>query len=592
MMNNETKTTINPITNIIRIVLCDDNPRQIQIINNLSDLTVTGLTLWIDSVKTPASILSADKNIPFLFFLGEKLQLETEKDINQSVDMKVEITTLETGRLLTGNQISQSDKPIANHPWKLSQIFSQNYSEDLLINANDVLGRRENLQMGATFSGFESTAEKHFWLDSEINTFRPELIAALREISPKTLGYRLPIATENSQFEEHFFNAFLHACKTLESSPHIQIPIQDTTETDGLVNIVQQTIGQVPGETWWSPVYWIDFSVKDWYENDLTLNDTRISHLKELSDALHRLNPLIKIILSGAIPDTGSAISWNEKLVAACADFIDAFGIQWIYPGPKGWFQGKPNFAMEMATGLSGAFNQAINSTLMMLQSASPDKIIPLAVSPWTFFKAPAGNSESYQTESSKQDIFYQAAIINHLLRNADRICLAEYGPVIGDAGFICHKDETIWRSADFYLQIMIKDVENTILRVKSFRDKELQTYEWSGISGLIDSRTITYVDILASRSNDASRIDLIVLNRHHRKRAMVRVNFPDFSEMRPLGARSLRSGKWTYHNSAENPEAVHCATISMRKYKQMDHVNLDLPPCGIISMTLSSGLD
>ena len=428
------------------------------------------------------------------------------------------------------------------------------------------------------------------WLDQKSETFVPQLMSLLKELSPKVLTLILPVDYAKNPQVKPRLNAFLRLCGELEASPHLQFIVTDSFDSASCLATARQVLESVKPTAWWTPRYWFDFQLKNYYDADQVPSAQVMDTLTNISAEIHALNPQCSVILSGAAPATGSAVNWNKELASRFIESMDAFGFSWIYPGPKGWFEGKPGFELELASGLSGAFNQALRSTILMLDEISPEKSIPLALSPLSYFKMPAvPDSVPYQTESSKQDSFYQAAVVSQLLRFADQICLAAFGPVFGNGGLIRSEAGASWGSAGYHLQKVFLSVEDIILRVKTIRDKELQTFEWAGVPGLIDARAIPYIEVLASRSNDAAKINLIVLNRHNRKRAHVRVNFPEFAEMRPLEAKILRSGKRQFQNTAGKPEAVYCGTVTLRKYKKMDHVNLDLPPQGIISMTLTS---
>ncbi len=88
--------------------------------------------------------------------------------------------------------------------------------------------------------------------------------------------------------------------------------------------------------------------------------------------------------------------------------------------------------------------------------------------------------------------------------------------------------------------------------------------------------------DVFASRSASADKLFLLVMNRHPRKRALVKVSFCGFDPMRPLRTKVLRSSGDDAKFSFGYPENVRCGIVNMPKYKMMDHVNLDIPAAGI----------
>ena len=156
-----------------------------------------------------------------------------------------------------------------------------------------------------------------------------------------------------------------------------------------------------------------------------------------------------------------------------------------MFPGVKGWLRGKGPFETESAAGYSAALDQALRITHGMLQNASPDQSIPIALSCWSYLRAPSQNTADYRINFSKQDCFFHASQLNSIIRNSDFVSLAENGPLIGNLGLIQAEGDRIWGSAAYHLQKLYLDSREIVLKVATIRDKPMQAYSWSGIPGL-----------------------------------------------------------------------------------------------------------
>ena len=68
------------------------------------------------------------------------------------------------------------------------------------------------------------------------------------------------------------------------------------------------------------------------------------------------------------------------------------------------------------------------------------------------------------------------------------------------------------------------------------------------------------------------------------------RVHFAHLPDLRPTAARNLRGGSGLRIARLFQPRvaAPVLKDVSLLRYRPMDHVNLDIPPLGMVSMTLT----
>ena len=575
------------ISEYLKVSISTDPTDCVEITNHLFDLTIVSYEMWINGKKVDLSFCGKDNCFPLFSEIGSTVRLSAPMPLSDQDDIKIGLNTVEIGRLSTGNRIPAPEKPQSKHKWRVLRLFARDFDEDLMVDSQAMIGRRENQTLGFSFFPFDNRQTYSLWFNSENAELQPAVVSMLKDVRPQSLGFRLPADFGRMETDDTALKCFLKLCKTLEASPHIRIDLDRYCGKE-ITEVAESAFGSLRSEDWWKPVWYFDFFVGDGFESGISAEETA-NKISNLSERLRSLNPNIKIILTGADPSLGSAVRWNEEMVSKCCRKIDIFGIQWLFPGVKGWLRGKGPFETESAAGYSAALDQALRITHGMLQNASPDQSIPIALSCWSYLRAPSQNTADYRINFSKQDCFFHASQLNSIIRNSDLVSLAENGPLIGNLGLIQVEGDRIWGSAAYHLQKLYLDTREIVLKVATIRDKPMQTYSWSGIPGLIEGRDIPYIDVLATRSADASNLTLLVLNRHHRKRAHVRVSFRNFADLRPMEAKILRSGKFSFQNTSSKPETVYCASVPLGKYKAMDHVNLDLPPYGIVSMTLTA---
>ncbi len=117
--------------------------------------------------------------------------------------------------------------------------------------------------------------------------------------------------------------------------------------------------------------------------------------------------------------------------------------------------------------------------------------------------------------------------------------------------------------------------------------EKACPAYHWEGLPGSFSGADIRLLDGFASRSRDGRKLLLFLTNRTPFRRAVPRIRFYDFPDMHPVRARSLRSANKLDENSPQAPLNVFCKEVKLRKYRNMDHVTLDILQCSTVCMVL-----
>ncbi len=415
---------------------------------------------------------------------------------------------------------------------------------------------------------------------------REAAVSLIKELRPELLCFPWATSADTALQQQAYLN-FLQLCSRFEASPHVIFRLSDM-DLSQIPEIIRTGIESVPGKTWWQPQRTWELSLPGSVPAEETRRTALIDRIRSAAEMIKAADPQGILILPGTDPRTEKGRLWNEYLLQTCAHCLDQIGISNVFPGIKGWGGRDDKTAYALSCGLPDEFEALIRSLSAQAAAYSDGRPVKLAVSPWAYFKQPANIPDRYETVYTKQDAFYFASVLNRIYHHTDRIGTAVAGFLFGPMGFIDSADGQYWKTAPFHLFEMMHSRQKIALPPQTVKEKEVPSFTWDGIPGVANPQTIPYVDIHASRSEDGKQLFILVINRHPRKRALVRFDFMNLGMLRPVEATVLRAKRTGDTNTEHRPEAVSRKEIKLRNYRAMDHVNLDIAPSGIGGMLLS----
>ncbi|MHC1773337.1 MAG: alpha-L-arabinofuranosidase C-terminal domain-containing protein [Flexilinea sp.] len=575
----------NENTRFLLEVSSGDN-RKIVLGNKLFQLTLCELDVWINGRRVEA-LLCTDKPLPVIWTLHEQIEILTGQAITDNDDVKVELETIEAGRIIYGNKLVMPAIQKSTHSKRFLEFLHKSYDIDFVIDAQDIRCRRDDLLCGYALEWNDSSDTRSRWMDPISGKIHESVVSLIKEIHPEVLRFRLTKWDEESIFDVSFQN-FLQLCSNLETSSHIVLDTKNFDLTKFL-EIIRSVKDQISPKPWWQPKRIWELSAGRQAGIDDQQCSNLVEQLRQTAESIKAADPDGILILPAADPRSETGRQWNERLLQQCINVIDQISISRIFPGPKGWVGDDTDLNFDLACGLPAEFEALIRNLSSQIDAYASEKKIPVAVTPWSYFKQPADGFDGYHTVYTKQDAFYFASVMNRILRNTDKIGVVETGFLFGPMGLIESTGGKAWKTAPFHFFGMIHSLQNVVLNPKTIKNQPIPSFNWTGIPGIADPQTIPYLDILASRSEDGTKLFLLVLNRHPRKRALVRFNFMNLADMHPIEAKVLRTNNRNSANTVDHPDSVFCKEIALRDYKFMDHVNLDIAPAGIAAMLLSS---
>ena len=231
-----------------------------------------------------------------------------------------------------------------------------------------VIGVKSNV--GILFFPFDNRQTYSLWFNSENAELQPAVVSMLR-YQTSNRWFRLPVDFGRMEADGTALKCF-ESMQNAEASAYTNRPQPLLRQKS---RKLRNRHSGPRSEDWWKPVWYFDFFVGDGFESGISAEETA-DKINDLSERLRSLNPDIKIILTGADPSLGSAVRWNEEMVSKCCRKIDIFGIQWLFPGVKGWLRGKGPFETESARDIRRA-GSGIENNARGCKTA-PDQSIPV----------------------------------------------------------------------------------------------------------------------------------------------------------------------------------------------------------------------
>ncbi|NMA13437.1 MAG: hypothetical protein GX933_09700 [Chloroflexi bacterium] len=549
----------NTLSNLTRLTVADN---QVNVVNSLFDLFIQRIEAWVNGKSVEAGI--EDIKIPFNWRQGQEFTLRFNQPVNSADLVKVFFFDSQIGPLVFTNEIKPVPVPTADHRQSIFQFFRSDFQVDLLLDARKVLGKATKQKRGVAFYPFTTSQDISHFLKN-----REQLLApSLRSVKPDLLGIAF-----TDPVDQEMLQSFCGLCTELQCIPVFHF---HSTNNQGIISSTLRTAAALLQPDEQQPEMIVSFQadnadtiVQQFCESLLSsfsgltifLNDPSLFRLtNQPANSLHTL------INSGRVIPTLSRIE----------------------PGPSAWFEADKAQEKDFASALVHGFDQYLKKIRAILQANHLDDTVRIAINPWSFFRAPTKEG-GYSVNLSAQDAFYYAGMVNRLLRNSNLVSHALVGPLIGDAGLLRLENDQVYPSAVFPFFQLMQDIEENILAFEMLPNRPVPEYFWSGIKGAMEAVELPIVEGFASRSNDGSKVFLNVVNRSPRKRAVIRISFINFEDMRPLKAGVIRRNRKQDRNYPDKVNNVTFAEISVRKYRRMDHVNLDIPASGIASMVLTS---
>ncbi len=316
------------------------------------------------------------------------------------------------------------------------------------------------------------------------------------------------------------------------------------------------------------------------------------NELQQLISAMRSIDPAIDIVATGSAlleSDPYNGETWNRTILKALGDQINYFSFQLFHPGETGFQEYyDPEKLYHSIVAAPHSAEDVINRMAAQIQEIAPDFKIALALDAYNVKLPPPPTSTSPQDLTYRlRDGLYVAGMLNVFHRQCNSLKIANITHLVNALPMITKPNHGAAFPTPLYFpfklyQMMEKQVLEVGLWSPFFKSEPL---------GQTISRKdeVPYIDITATRSGDASRLGLSILNLHPHKSAKVTLNLKSESsnsQYRIHQAWEMSGPDPLAANTADVPDRVNIRQIKAPKLK-FGWLDAVLPPASLVVLTL-----
>lgn len=452
------------------------------------------------------------------------------------------------------NRIARLERPRS-----FFDFLKKEYEVNLLLDGDAILRSGEPLSFGVNLD--------MDWRESGGTTVQPKVLQLLRELKPTALRYEI-----GADFA--WIEPYLTLCRMVSAAPYLSLDVS-RFEVNALTPVLDELrkakdVGDI--ET----VY-VELNVRGLISEADHSVETAAERVVNFSETLRAMDLERCLILSGVDLLENFSRLWFQNLISVCAYAVDRIGFNWTIPGGKA--APSDASATDSAVIYAAAVERLIRLTKKLYTDIPEPLTKPVVLTSWAYARPGKPNHRA--------DAFYSATVLDALAAEPrfSIQCLDLSAMLTRGA-----KGDWEETTTSFALRLNQNHFASRI-GWRVVRDEPVPSVHSDGLPGIVDPFEVPDVAMSASRSSDRTKIRLTVQNRHPRKRLYLRVHFANLPEMRPTHAQVIRAGTGAFplryfENQDSRPTLK---SIAMPKYRPMDHVNIDLPPLGLIQMELTS---
>lgn len=534
------------------------------VVNRFYRVTVTGAAIAAGGETGP---LVPEAGFPLVLENGGRARFNLPPGQREWTGATVRLTTAEFGVLSLGAVAAPNRLAALERPRSFFDIFRKEYEVNLLLDGDEVLRGGSPLSFGVNLESFDAAPDRPLWYDPAGMRLADGLVGTLRALNPAAVRFDI-----GSGRPAAVLSLFFDLCRGVGAAPYLKADGEwFGGETDAalatLVGLLER--GAAAGDF---DQGWIELEVGD-----------EPGKAVAAAERLRARFPWIKIVFSGVELAQERSLRRFQDVLASCADAADAVGVPWRFPGPAGWESDASDADAAAIFGMGAG--RLVRTTNRLFRDIPETLAKPMILTGWRYFRAPDERDPLRIQDRSADGFFYLSALASLAANSRFGLLLMDLPAVArqaADGRFHEAIGALVWR--------MASDRLGTQLGWRSVRDEPIPNARSEGIPGLVEASDVPDVIMSATRSLDRRRVHLLVQNLNPGKRLFARVHFAHLPDLRPTAARNLRGGSGLRIARLFQPRAAApvLKDVSLPRYRPMDHVNLDIPPLGMVSMTLT----
>ncbi len=532
------------------------------VVNRFYRVTITGAAIAGGGATEQ---LIPEAGFPFVLENGGQVRFNLPPGNGEWTGATVRLTTAEFGVLSIGAAAAPNRLAALERPRSFFDIFRKEYEVNLLLDGDEVLRGGSPLSFGVNLESFDAAPDRPIWYDPVEMRLAEGLAETLRELNPAAVRFDI-----GSGRPAAVLSLFFDLCRSVGAAPYLKA---DGEWAGGKIDAAIASFagslerGAAAGDF---DQGWFELEVGDEPEKAVAA-----------AERIRARFPWMKIVFSCDAAAQERSLRRFQEILASCADAADAVGVPWRFPGPAGWESDASDADAAAIFGM-GAGRLVRTANRLFSDIPEPKSLI---LTGWRYFRAPDERDPLRTWDRPADGFFYLSALASLAANSRFGLLLMDLPAVVRQGA-----DGRVHEAIGALVWRMASDRLETQLGWRSVRDEPLPNARCEGIPGLIEAGDVPDVMMSATRSLDRRRVHLLVQNLNPGKRLFARVHFAHLPDLRPTAARNLRGGSGLRIARLFQPRAAApvLKDVSLPRYRPMDHVNLDIPPLGMVSMTLT----
>ncbi|MHC1741103.1 MAG: alpha-N-arabinofuranosidase [Anaerolineaceae bacterium] len=285
-----------------------------------------------------------------------------------------------------------------------------------------------------------------------------------------------------------------------------------------------------------------------------------VNRLKRFTKAMKAADSSIKIIAVGNNPlsddPNDPSTLWNKEVLENAGNEIDFLSWHIYQPEQDSWkesYDPKTLFASVCAAPLD--FETIIARVNNQIQASQTKGRVTQCIDEWNIWLPPGENAKSmHQVTYTMRDSLYIAGIINVLIRNFDKVDIANLAQLVNVLPLIKTNDKTAFATSIYFPFVLAAEMEEFVLQ--NVIDSPTFESEKLG-NNVLAHKDVPYLDVSSTRSDDGSSITLLLVNRHPKNYLDTEIYFSEAQQYTVTSAKEIRSASPVSYNSFSHPGSV-----------------------------------
>ena len=494
----------------------------------------------------------------------------------------------------------------------IKRLISAPVQAEAIIDLEDVIG-----EIDPRIYGHSVTTMEHCLYDG---VFSPDgrqtnanVMALIKELKPPII--RMPCEPTFNLPDDPFshaskrnqigMNDLLAICHEAGAEPYLVIDHQTTSpeEAARFVSNYNVSPDKVEGISQGIDRFYPHQPVKLWGLDGLKQGEGQVNpanaqaytrQLQPMIKAMRAVDPTIEISAAGTALLEGDPIdakSWNHNLLMALGNQINYLTFQLYHPGEAGFQEDyDPVKLYHSIVAAPHSAEDVIYRMAAQIQDILPNNKIGLALDAYNVKIPPPPGAHSLHDQAYRlRDGLYVAGMLNVFHRQCNFLKIANIAHLVNALPVITKPINSAAFPTSLYFpfklyQMMEKQVVEVGLWSPFYKSEPL---------GQTISRKdeVPYIDITATRSDDAHRLTFGIINRHPHKSSKVTLNLKSESSRNPYHihqAWEMSGPDPLAANTAEVPDRVNIRQIKAPKLK-FGWLDAVLPAASLVVLTLEN---